>query len=561
MQRTTLLLIILTITLTACQPSTPTPEPSEPTQTIKPSTPIPTTTAAPTSDPSVKVVGDLETVYKWETDRCADNMLPDLPTRAFRDVDGMINLTIPSTTNYRLIGSDFDSLKPDCSPVLLSDEDRNPANYNHSEWLASTYTEDGKTIYAIIHNEYHGDQAGSVWQADLDFNSEQGAQYWTYQSWNGSSYSDMTYDSSRNEWAGFRPLCLISPQGMHPDVDCDPTRTWTSPINGTITISGKVYDQDSHGGNGIAAQILKGDEELWSETIENGDETGASYNFEVDVQEGDQIHFRINARGDAGWDSTYFNPGINIGPAPCPSGRHDMCTLISLTSAISTDGGKTYTHVTAPEHRIANFPYQYDPDWMRAIWQPSGIVKNPKDGYYYVLIQYDEHNAKYTQNAQGMCVMRTQTLNDPTSWRAWDGTGFNMRFINPYIETDANPDEHDCVLVAPENGSMSYSLTYSTYLEKFVAVGASGGATPGFYYALSDDLIHWTPKKLLMEATMGFVNGNKPPFDAYPSLIDPNSPSMSFDTIGQSAYLYYSIFTNTDPWSIDLMRVKVEFSK
>lgn len=555
MKKNFLPVILILLFLTACQTAAP-PTTIIPTQTTAPVAPTPVP-----FNPSVKVVGEPEVVYKWDTHRCADNMLPDLPTRVFRDADGMINLIISSTTNYRLIGSDFDSLTPDCSPIMISDNDRNPANYDNFEWMGATYTDDGRTIYAIIHNEYHGDQAGSVWQADLDFNSKQGIQNWTYQSWNGSSYSDMTYDSSHNEWAGFRPLCLISPQGMHPDAGCDPTRTWTSPITGTVTISGQVYDQDLHDGNGVVAQILRGDDELWTVTIENGDEAGASYNLEVEVREGDQIHFRINARGDAGWDSTFFNPGINIGPAPCPSGRHDMCTLISLTSAISIDGGKNYTHATAPQHRIANFPYQYDPEWMRSIWQPSGIVKNPNDGYYYVLIQYDEHNSSYSKNAQGMCVMRTQTLDDPTSWRAWDGAGFNMQFIDPYVETVANPEEHDCVLVAPENNSMSYSLSYNSYLEKFVAVGVSGGDKPGFYYALSDDLVHWTPKEIIMEATMGFMNGNQTPFDAYPSLIDHDSPSMSFDVTGQSAYLYYSIFTSNEPWSIDLVRVKVEFGK
>jgi len=556
------LLFILLLPLSACQPAQSTT--TIPTQTIAPVSSTPTSISTPTAiptDPSVTVVGEPEIVYRWNTDRCAGDMLPDLPVRAMRDAEGMIQLTIPSVTNYRLIGLDFDSLEPDCTPIMHSDEDRNPANYSHSEWLAATYTEDGTTIHAIIHNEYHGDQAGSVWQAKLDFSPEQGNQNWTYQSWNGSSYSDMTYNASTNEWVGFRPLCIVGNEWTHPDVGCDPTRTWTSPITGTVTISGVVRDQDANGGNGVVAQILRGDEELWSVTIENGDEANASYNLEVEVQEGDQIHFRVDARGDAGWDNTFFDPGINIGPAPCPSGRHDMCTLISLTYAVSTDGGRTYTSATAPEHRLANFPYTYDPEWMRAIWQPSGIVKNPKDGYYYVLIQYDEHNADYSQNAQGMCAMRTKTLDDPSSWRAWDGTGFNMSFINPYIETDAIPEEHDCVLVSPENGAMTYGLSYNTHLEEFVAIGVSGGGKPGFYYALSDDLIHWTPKEIIMEATMGFMNGNQPPFDAYPTLFDHDSPSMSFDVTGQNAYLYYSIFTNNDPWSIDLMRVRVEFSK
>ena len=198
---------------------------------------------------------------------------------------------------------------------------------------------------------------------------------------------------------------------------------------------------------------------------------------------------------------------------------------------------------------------------MRAIWQPSGIVKNPHDGLYYALIQYDEHNADYSSNTQGMCLIRTRTLGEPDSWRAWDGNGFNLHFINPYVETDAKPEDHTCELVSPENGSLSYGLNYNTYLEKFVAVGVSGGERPGFYYALSDDLIHWSPRELIMEAEMGFLNGNRSPFYAYPTIIDHDSSSPSFDLTGQNAYLYYTVVTNNSPWSMDLMRLRVEFSR
>jgi hypothetical protein len=97
-------------------------------------------------------------------------------------------------------------------------------------------------------------------------------------------------------------------------------------------------------------------------------------------------------------------------------------------------------------------------------------------------------------------------------------------------------------------------------VEKYVAVGVSGGPEPVFY-SLSNDLTTWTPKELVMPTTMGFMNGNQPPFDVYPTLIDHDSSSMSFDVTGQSPYLYYTIVTNDLPWSIDLVRVKVQFSK
>lgn len=551
MKRNYLWVTFVLILLAACQPAT---------TTITASTSTPASVSTTSSfNPSIKIIGEPKVVFNWKTDHCDEHELVDLPARAIRMADDTIELYLSSTTSYRMTGADFDSLKPDCTPVFTSDFDRNPADYNYAEWMGAPYTLDGQTVYAIIHQEYHGDQAGSTWQANADFNSEQGFQNWSYQSWNGASYSDMKYNASKNVWAGPRSLCLISPVWMHPDLHCDPTLTWTSPITGKVTVNGNVHDLDPHGGNGVTAQIIKGNEELWSAIIENGDETGQSYNMEVDVQAGDQIHFRVNARDDTNWDTTYFDPGINIGPLPCPSKRHDLCTLISLTYAFSADGGATFTQPTIPNHLIATMPYQYDPDWMRSIWQPSNIVKNPNDDFYYALIQLDEHAMNGSVNTQGMCLMRTQTLDDPTSWRAWDGTGFNMQFIDPYVETTAKPEEHTYTLVSPEIGALTYGLSYNTYLEKFVAVGVG---MEGFYFSVSDDLIHWSPRQFFMKAAQTFNPNAQPPYILYPTFIDPNSPSPSFDVTGQTAYLYFSRFNGSKAAiDTDLMRVEIEFSK
>ena len=546
-----LLVCILALGLTACQPAA-TAEPPTPTNTP----PLPT--AAPTaSTPTAKILGEPEAVYTYATDKCNDDTLADLPARAIRMSDGTIELYLSSNTAHRMIGPDFNSLKVDCNPVFTSDMDRNPADYKWEDWMGSPYTVDGTTVYAIIHEEYHGDQAGSVWQASGDFASEQGAHEWTYLSWNGSSYIPMTYDDSHERWQGVRPLCQVSARGMHPDLGCEPVRAWTSPVDATVTVAGTVYDQDAGGGNGISAKIQKGTDELWSATIENGDSTGQSFDLQVPVKKGDVLYFSIDARGDSGWDSTFFDPGINLGPPPCPSGNHSLCTLISLTYAVSTDGGATFTQPATPDHLIAAFPYQYDPDWMRALWQPSNIVKNPNDDYYYALIQFDEHGG--STNTQGMCLMRTQTLDNPKSWRAWDGSGFNMQFIDPYVDTAADPTQHTCAFVSPEIGAITYGLSYNTYLQQFIAIGVGRG---GFFYTLSRDLIHWTRRQFLMPASAVWVPGDKPPYDAYPTLIDPESTSPSFDTTGQRPYLYFSRFnSNTAASMIDLQRVQIEFDK
>ena len=541
-RRTRCILGSLLFLLTGC--STPGPQ-STVTRTVRPLIP-----------PTVMLTSATQTVFDWATQRCSNDEHPDLPVRVFRDADGMLQMTISSPINYRLTGPTLDSLRPNCTPILVSAVDPDPSHYNAQSWLASTYTTDGQHVYAIVHEEYHADQLGAVWVADRDFSSTQGRRGWYYQGYDGVHYLDMTFDRATNLWKASQPLCVIGHEYMHQDRGCQPTLTWVSPINGTVTISGNAHNLTTFG-EGVVASIVNGTTTLWTAPIANGDMTGRNFDLRVSVRIGDRIHFRLGPSGDVSWDPAYFNPSINIGGPACPSGDHNVCQMESLTYAYSTNGGKTFFQPPLRNRIIAAEPYQYNADAMRALWQPSNIVRNPNDGYYYALVQRDEHGPAVAANVQGTCVIRTQTLDDPSSWRAWDGTGFNMRFIDPYVTTLADPRQHTCALVSPaEIVALTYSLTYNTYFGKFVAVGVRAD---GFYYALSSDLVHWTPARFIMAAPAGFANGMVTPYYAYPSLVDPDSPTPNFDVTGQTPYLYYARFNSLSPLSIDELRVRIQF--
>jgi hypothetical protein len=316
-----------------------------------------------------------------------------------------------------MIGPDLDHLTHDCTVLMSSHANPDPSQYDDREWIASPYTTDGSTIYALIHMEYQG---------------------WNY------------------------PGCPFGTQ--------------------------------------------------------NGED-----------------HFK--------------------------------CWYNAITFGKSTNGGATYTHSAAPSHLVASIPDRYQAgQGPEGIFDPSNIVYRPTDGYYYSLIWSVEPGA--TQ--RGICVMRTKTLATPTSWRAWDGSGFTVRFINPYVETTEPRSLHDCKQIPQEEiGIQPQSLTYSTYLGKYLLVGNSvvDFATPGFYYSTSDDLVHWSPRRLLMTGEMlwTFQCGDDSPIrDA--SLVDPGSPSRNFDTVGQRSYLYFTRF-NYEYWQgecwqtldRDLIRIPIEF--
>ena len=405
----------------------------------------------------------------------------------------------------------------------------------------------------MIHNEFHGDEADG-WLGRRDFSLVQGERGWTYLARTGGDAFEMEVVDA--EWRS-SSLCIISDWGMHPDTNCDAIRRWTAPQTGAVTVVARVTDGGQGGGNGVQAGIEHLGEDLWSVTIDEGDTNTYETELKLDVSEGDELDFWVGSRGDAGFDATAYEIEINFGDDPCTD-RGFGCQMISLTYAVSNDGGATWTSPSSSEHLVATAPVPYVPDTgLVAMWQPSDIVKHPTDGYYYMFVQYDFHRDGV--NVQWECLLRTATFADPSSWRAWTGVAFDMELPDPYTNPDLDPDDHTCpsVLAAPISG-----LSYNTYLERFVAIAGYGRIDPvGIYFLTSEDLISWSEPSLIAEAEWGWTGSGEPPYEAYPTLVDHSSESMSFDTTGPTPYLYFSRFNSLSPRDYDLLRIPLRFDK
>jgi len=245
----------------------------------------------------------------------------------------------------------------------------------------------------------------------------------------------------------------------------------------------------------------------------------------------------------------------------CPGGQFPTCWYNSVTLAVSTDGGDHFSGGAANQ-LVASVPYQYTPGQQPyGMFEPSNIVRNPNDGYYYTMVHVEPHGV---QNG-GACLLRTTNLADPGSWRAWGGLGFQVWFNNPYTQ-QRPPENHICVPVGPDQvGTMSSSLTYNTALGKFLLVGEAGRNIPGrgmvigIYYTLSTDLIHWSTAQLLWETPVLWSwQPGQPDAVAYPSVLDPSSPSRSFDTSGTHPFLYLTRLHPTNgtlQYNRDLIRI------
>jgi hypothetical protein len=362
---------------------------------------------------TVKLTGSEQTVFDWSAAACEDLDYPDLPVRAFRDSQGRSVLMGSTFVNRRMIGPDLGRLRHPCNVVLMSDLNPDPAAFADREWIASTYTTDGRTVWALLHNEYHGD----------------------------------------------------------------------------------VHSRCSH------------------------------------------------------------SPPV-------------ACIYNSVTLAVSRNGGRTFSHVSVPPaHLVASLPYKYyRGKTSHGLFTPTNIIRH--DGFYYVMVRL-----KLSETERGMCVLRTKEISNPRSWRAWDGDGFNYKFIDPYLDELPPGQNPLCERVSQQAiNDMTSSLTYNTYLKRFMLVGLAGAYSVdkkrtiwGIYYSVSNDLIHWSHRKLIKEEEIPstYECGDRGPI-LYPTIIDPESRSRNFETVGQHAHLYYTRehYHNCQLTSDrDLVRVRITFSK
>ena len=87
---------------------------------------------------------------------CDATDIPDAPARAIRLADGQVQLYATSSRNRLETGPDLLHVVHRCAVVMTGADDDDPAAYDDRAWLASPWTRDGRTIFAVVHNEFHG---------------------------------------------------------------------------------------------------------------------------------------------------------------------------------------------------------------------------------------------------------------------------------------------------------------------------------------------------------------------------------------------------------------------
>jgi hypothetical protein len=225
-------------------------------------------------------------------------------------------------------------------------------------------------------------------------------------------------------------------------------------------------------------------------------------------------------------------------PALCPTGRYMDCWFNALTEAVSHDGGRSFQRVPG-RAVVAALPYRYDQVGRghHGYFNPSNVVT--LDGGF-AMFAFATHAGV---QREGNCLLRTTEIGKPELWRGWNGSAFDVTFIDPYAETAA-PEAHVCAPVAL--GQLRWPVTSLVRHQPsglFIALMLNAARAGGVFYATSPDLRTWSSPALLMTAIgEGAWTCADPPPIAFPSLLDPASTSRSFETVGADPVLFATRF-------------------
>jgi hypothetical protein len=230
----------------------------------------------------------------------------------------------------------------------------------------------------------------------------------------------------------------------------------------------------------------------------------------------------------------------NRHPGRCRFPAYMPCWYNTVLGVASSDGGATFVRPSAPRVvAAAPFPQEVGQGRHRGFFNPSNIVSDGRWRYVFVA------TTGWDGQPYGACLLRTDDPADPTSWRAFDGRGFTIRYGDPYREKALKPAA--CKPIAPFPAPVGAVVRHrGTGLWVAVFQAWADGAAfpqPGFYVAASRDLLAWSPPRLLLAGKTLYNDACKAegPLVAYPSLLDRGAKSRNFEDVGDEAELYYAL--------------------
>jgi hypothetical protein len=260
-----------------------------------------------------------------------------------------------------------------------------------------------------------------------------------------------------------------------------------------------------------------------------------------------------------------YHPGRHHLRCGSSKADQDGCWYSDIITATSRNGGRNFTSPPpGPARFIAGAPYRFDPDHVApvGVLVVSNIVAF--ENAYYVFVSTAADGAQ----KGGSCLLRTANPEVPSGWRAWDGHGFNVQFIDPWTTPVYSPEKHVCEPVAPAQltwavrsllalaGGRGFVVTMDGAVNK-----PNGVHTPVIATSASADLLHWSKPEVAEEFephdAVCTPTSKHTTIYGYTSLLDPASPGRNFETVGDTAFFYMLRYQRCGGLRRDLVRQPV----
>ncbi len=222
----------------------------------------------------------------------------------------------------------------------------------------------------------------------------------------------------------------------------------------------------------------------------------------------------------------------------CAAKTSLACWYNSILAYRSNDGGTSFGKEKPLVVASAPFGQDVEQGRHRGFFNPSNIFSDGTHEYFFAA------TTGWQGQPYGACLFRTDNPMNPSSWRAFDGHGFNIRYADPYATKAAAPNS--CAPIDPfvfPVGAVVRDRKSSLWIAVFQAApNKESFPVEGFYYASSSDLLHWSQARLLLAGKTLFSDlctaGRS--VIAYPSLLDAHANSRNFDDVADDVYLYFT---------------------
>lgn len=246
-----------------------------------------------------------------------------------------------------------------------------------------------------------------------------------------------------------------------------------------------------------------------------------------------------------------------------------LCWHNSITHAQSNNGGFNFSMTSNP--LIATEPIPSPMLTQSGIFGPTNILRS--GSWYY---------AGITPTANGglrrSCMMRTQNVEDPASWRAtrWDAN-LNTFVYDRNLSQGTTSCDSLPTAAGWDDGGLYLSTAHGNRAIRVasVAYNAPPGSPNDLQFVLqvaeNTDLTRWSSPITLVQGRHGNSRDENGQINdesiAYPALIDPTQASTgrNFEWVGSTPYLYYTRFrkyespSGAQDLNRDLVRIKLQF--